>query len=109
VELVARQADRVRQALAASILLGCVLAVIWMLSCLPVVRTRVRLLWPEEAALLGIACWSVFGPGWVFLFLVVLGVCGRTLLVAGWVAARLRRHGRESGSGLRGPLWGTSS
>src|SRR6202011_5290868 len=51
-----------------------------------------RALWPEEMLLLGCIGWALFGPRWVFAFLVLLGIFGRLLHVAGWLGSfRLTR------------------
>jgi hypothetical protein len=50
-----------------------------------------RALWPEQVMLLGGLGWQTTGPNLLVLFVLLLGVCGRLVLLGRWVLTRLRR------------------
>ncbi|GIW78717.1 MAG: hypothetical protein KatS3mg105_0524 [Gemmatales bacterium] len=52
--------------------------------------------WPEEMVLLGIAGWQVLGPGWSWVFLVLVGILGRLFVVVVWLLHLFRRWGLKS-------------
>jgi hypothetical protein len=56
-----------------------VVAVLWLLSYLPALVTRVRLFLPEQVAILGILGWFLAGPTPVVLALLLIWVCVRLL------------------------------
>jgi hypothetical protein len=67
------------------------LAAVWFLAWSPLLLGWARAVWPELLALAGVAGWSLAGPTFVVLFLVVLGVVGRLLLAGQWLRRRLHR------------------
>src|SRR5205085_7619007 len=91
-ELASEQGRRVRAALAASGQWLGLLAAVWFLAWSPLLLAWSRRVWPELTALAGVAGWSLAGPTFVVLFLVVLGVAGRLLLAGQWLRRLLRRQ-----------------
>jgi hypothetical protein len=91
-ELESEQGRRVRAALAASGQWLGLLAAVWFLAWSPFLLARARLVWPELIALAGVAGWSLAGPTFVVLLLVVLGVTGRLLLTGQWLRRLLHRQ-----------------
>jgi hypothetical protein len=55
------------------------LVVILILSFFPRTVARWSILWPEQIAFMGIACWAIFGPNLLAVLLVILGVSMRLL------------------------------
>jgi hypothetical protein len=90
--LLSAEVQRTRLALATSGQWLGGLVVLWAVSLLPVGLSRLRLFWPEQMALLGALGWHLVGPTFVVLFLLLLGVCGRALHLAGWLRSLLRRR-----------------
>jgi hypothetical protein len=90
-ELASEQGRRVRAALASSGQWLGLLAAVWFLAWSPLLLGWARAFWPELLALAGVAGWSLAGPTFVVLFLVLLGVVGRLLLAGQWLRRRLHR------------------
>jgi hypothetical protein len=101
-ELASEQGRRVRAALASSGQWLGLLAAAWFLAWSPFLLARARAVWPELLALVGVAGWSLAGPTFVVLFLVVLGAVGRLLLAGQWLRRRLPRPAARP-STARGP------
>jgi hypothetical protein len=78
-----------------------VAAVVWGLSFFPAWAVRLRPFWPEQALLLGLLGWYLAGPTLAVLFLLVLGACGRLVILGLWAASLLSRPPRKSGSNLQ--------
>jgi hypothetical protein len=70
-----------------TLLLVVVLAVIAVFVWFPRLSAAGRLFWPETMMLAGWAAWQFIGPGWLGVFLVLLGVTGRGLIVLAWLAS----------------------
>jgi hypothetical protein len=108
-ELASEQGRRVRGALAASGQWLGLLAAVWFLAWSPLLLGWARRFWPELIALSGVAGWSLAGPTFVVLFLVVLGVAGRLLLAGQGLRRLLRRqapHPSTAGGSARGSTGG---
>jgi hypothetical protein len=101
-ELVPEQGRQVRAALASSGQWLGLLAAAWFLAWSPFLLARVRAVWPELLALAGAAGWSLAGPTFVVLFLVVLGVVGRLLLAGQWLRRRLPRPAPRPSTAVAG-------
>src|SRR5205807_2613407 len=97
-----------RAALAASGQWLGLLAAVWFLAWSPLLLGWARAFWPELLALAGAAGWSLAGPTFVVLFLVLLGAVGRLLLAGQWLRRRLHRADpRPSAAGsARAPAGG---
>jgi hypothetical protein len=86
-KLTSRQTQRTRYALAASGQWLGMLTVLWVLSFLPYLLSRLRLFWPEQVALLAVVGWHLAGLTLVVLGLLIVAVGGRLI----WLTRRLRR------------------
>jgi hypothetical protein len=93
--LTSRETQRTRQALAASGQWLGVLVVLWILSFLPFLLARLRLFWPEQIALLGIAGWHLAGPTSIVLLLLLVAIAGRVFLFARSLRMLFRKHFRR--------------
>jgi hypothetical protein len=89
--LTAVRAQQLKRALAASLLLGALLLGTWLLSYVPGIVPWLRALWPEQVALLGGLGWLTTGLNLLVIFVLVLGVCGRLVLLSRWVLALRHR------------------
>lgn len=99
--LTAVQTQQTRRALGASLLLAALLLAGWLLAAFPGAVPGLRGRWPEQAALVGGVAWLVFGFNVLGAFLVLLGVAGRLLYLAGraWAWLRPAAPAPESGAG----------
>jgi hypothetical protein len=70
-----------------TLLLVVVLGVIVLFVWFPRLGAAARLFWPETMMLAGCAAWQFIGPGWLGVFLVLLGVIGRAIIVLAWLAS----------------------
>jgi hypothetical protein len=106
-QLMSRAERRTRQALAASVEWGAGSLVVWLLSLVPFLRRRLRLLWPEQVALLGLLGWHLAGPTTIVMVLFATAVCGRLFLLVRGLRALLNRRRPQvstmnAGSGMIG-------
>jgi hypothetical protein len=88
-----------RQAEAARALTGQwlgLLAAVWFVAMVPFLAAAARRFWPEQMVLLGALGWHLAGPTLLVLFLLILGACGRLLLLV--QGARHRFHPRRAPS-----------
>jgi hypothetical protein len=91
-QLTSRAHQQTRQALAASGQWLGLLVVLWVLSFLPFLQARLRLFWPEQLALLGIAGWHLAGPTGIVLLLLVVALFGRVFLLARGLRSLVRKR-----------------
>ena len=85
-QLTSRQSQQIRVALASSGEWLAVLVVVWVLSFLPFLLSRLRLFWPEQIAVVALLGWHLAGLTLVVLALLLVAVGGRML----WLARSLR-------------------
>jgi hypothetical protein len=88
---------RDRDAVIASAQWLVVLSVIGALSFFPGLTARLRLLWPEQLALLGVVGWFLTGTTLAVLFLLTFGGFGRILTLFAWLRGRVFRRGAGKG------------
>ena len=69
-----------------------------LLSFFPRLAHAARAFWPEQMLVLGVAGWALLGPTWMFVFLILAGVLGRLVHLAGWLGS-LRPKPVVSGPG----------
>ena len=95
-----------RRAVAATLLLGLLLVVIWALAYFPAMLAWARAFWPEQVALLGCLGWQTYGPSLPLLLLIALGISARLFLLGRRMLVFLRRpeaepsHRSATGSGM---------
>jgi hypothetical protein len=89
--LVGEESLSVRRSLSGTGLLVCFLVVVWVLASFPVVVKLARLFWPEQAVLLGLVGLRIFGPSWIVVFLLALGVVVRVLLLGAALVSLVQR------------------
>ncbi len=93
-QLTSRASQRTRVALASSGQWLAILIVMWILSFLPYLLSRLRLFWPEQIAAVALVGWYLSGLTLVVLALFLVAIGGRMT----WLARRLptlfhkRRH-----------------
>jgi hypothetical protein len=68
------------------------LGVVWFIAMVPFLAAGARRLWPEQMLLLGALGGYLAGPTFLVLFLLLLGACGRLLLLVGVVRRSFRRR-----------------
>jgi hypothetical protein len=78
-----------------------VAAVVWGLSFLPTWTARLRLLWPEQVALLGLLGWYLAGPTLPVLFLLVLGASGRLVVLLSRAEGPFNKQPAKTGSDVQ--------
>ena len=89
----------IRKKVFASLALILSILVVWLISYLPRLCVWVQALWPEQMASLGVLGWVTLGPNWIAVFLVLLGVCGRTVSIGSWLLSTVavrRRTGAHA-------------
>jgi hypothetical protein len=74
--------------------LGC-LVVVWLLAFLPILPVRLRLLWPEQIALLGLLGWHLSGLTSIVVALLLIAGCGRIVLLIRGLRTLLRQQRRQ--------------
>jgi hypothetical protein len=89
--LVTEESLEFRHSLGGTGLLSCFLVVIWVLASFSPVVKLARIFWPEQAVLLGLVGLRVFGPSWVVVFLLALGIVARLLLLGSAVVSLVHR------------------
>jgi hypothetical protein len=85
-KLTSRETQRTRQALAASGQWLGVLTVLWVLSFLPFLLSRLRLFWPEQVALLALVGWHLAGLTLIVVALLIVAAGGRLI----WLTCSVR-------------------
>ncbi|MGE3807009.1 MAG: hypothetical protein AB7K24_20285 [Gemmataceae bacterium] len=75
------QGQRTRRNFELTVLFLVLLGTLVGVGLFPAAVAWQRRLWPEQMIVLGCLGWLALGPGWLFVFLVVLGVCGRLMLI----------------------------
>jgi hypothetical protein len=85
-QLASRESEQTRVALASSGQWLGVLIVVWVLSFLPFLLSRLRLFWPEQIAVVAFVGWHLAGLTLVVLALLLIAVGGRLI----WLARSLR-------------------
>ncbi len=78
-----------------------VAAVVWALSFFPAGARRLRPYWPEQVMLLAFLGWYLAGPTLAALFLLVLGVCGRLVVLGSWASTRFQRPPHPADSSVQ--------
>jgi hypothetical protein len=58
----------------------------------PFLAAAARRFWPEQMLLLGALGWYLAGPAFLVLFLVLLGACGRLLLLVAGIRRSFHRR-----------------
>jgi hypothetical protein len=94
-QFVSREEQWTRQSLIASGQLLGVLAVVWLLSFVPMLLSRLRLIWPEQLVLIGALGWHLSGLTWVVVILLFFALCGRLFLLAQGLRALFRKRPRQ--------------
>jgi hypothetical protein len=96
-QLASRESEQQRQALVHSGLWLGGLVVVWILSFVPFLRTRLCRFWPEQIALIGLLGWYLAGLTTVVVFLIFVGLLGRlSLLIRGLRSLLVARHKEPS-------------
>lgn len=101
-QLISSHVQDVHHARLVSAALAVLLLVSWSLPFFPRLLRGLRSLWPENLVLLGWLGWQVLGPGWICPFLILVGMCGRFLLLSQGAVKLLQRWTRAkapAGSG----------
>ncbi len=101
-QLASRESQRTRQALAASGQWLGVLVVVWVLSFLPFLLSRLRMCWPEQIAVLGLVGWHLAGLTPIVLFLLLAAVCFRSLLLVRGLRSLLRKRRNKPSTAMAG-------
>jgi hypothetical protein len=94
-QLTSHQQQQRRQVLIASGQWLCILAAMWLVSILPILRTLLRLFWPEQIAILGLLGWRQAGLTSIVLSLLLLAVCGRVFLLMRGLRAHFGRGPKQ--------------
>ncbi len=94
-QLTAHQKEQKRQALIASGQWLGVLAVVWLVSTVPFLRSLLRLFWPEQIAILGLIGWHQAGLTLIVLSLLLLAVFVRAILLIRSLRAHFGRGQKQ--------------
>jgi hypothetical protein len=89
--LVADRVHNTRKAIGLSVVWLILLMAVGLTALFPALGNWLRLFWPEQVALLACLVWQAFGLNLLLVFLILLGVCGRTVSLLQLLARRLRR------------------
>jgi hypothetical protein len=68
------------------------LGAVWFIAMVPFLAAAARRFWPEQMLLLGALGWYLAGPAFLVLFLVLLGACGRLLLLVAGIRRSFHRR-----------------
>ncbi len=94
-QLISRERQQIRQALAASGQWLGALAILWILSTWPFLSARLHLFWPEQIALLGAIGWHLAGPTVLVLGLLLIAACSRIFLGVRGLRTFLRKRRQQ--------------
>jgi hypothetical protein len=89
--LTTARSQKTRGALGGSLLIMVLVLSAWAMARFPSFRGWARLFWPEQMALLGCLGWQLFGLNLLVLFLVLLGVCARSVYLGKGIVRWLSR------------------
>jgi hypothetical protein len=89
--IVSLQSQRTRRNFEFTVLFLVLLGTLVGIGLFPAALEWQRRLWPEQLIGLGCLGWLALGPGWLFVFFVVLGVCGRLVLFLAGLGRLLQR------------------